>query len=427
MLKKILGTIGTRYLIAILNLALIFINAKVLGIEGVGMIGLIVASINISVVFNGILCGGTIVYFMNRYSMRTIFLPAYLWSFIGSAIACIGMYVTGLLPTSYWLDIYLLSILNSLVAANARFLLGKDHIKGFNLTFILQGGLLFFILMYFYYVMNLQEVQSYVDGLYVTNGIAFIVSSVLLIPYFIKEVIPSSNKTLYQILKEMFTYGLWAGVDGLAEACTTRLNYFLIERFCGLGGVGLLDAGTKISESVWHISRSVGFIEYSNVAKTTNVSEQKQITLRLTKLTFFAMTGVMTCIVLIPEWVYTDYLFSADFKGMRNVIVGLAIGIIALGCNTVVGHYFIGSGKIRYSAASSCIGFVTLLITGFIFIPMYDIVGSAISTSIAFTAMLVFSLNQFMKQTSTTFYELMPNKEDIAYLKLKYTNRRKGL
>ena len=65
MLKKILGTIGSRYLIAFLNLALIFINAKVLGIEGVGMIGLIVASVNIAVIVNGILCGNTIVYFMN--------------------------------------------------------------------------------------------------------------------------------------------------------------------------------------------------------------------------------------------------------------------------------------------------------------------------------------------------------------------------
>ena len=427
MLKKILGTIGTRYLIALLNLALIFINAKILGIEGVGMVGLIVASINISVVFNGILSGGTIVYFMNRYSMKTIFLPAYLWTFIGSAIACAGMYVTGLLPTAYWLDIYLLSILNSLVGANARFLLGKDHIKGFNLTFILQGGLLFFVLMFFYYIANQQEIQSYVKGLYITNGIAFIVSSLLLIPYFIKEVVPATGKTLYQILKEMFGYGLWAGVDGLAEACTTRLNYFLIERFCGLGGVGLLDAGTKISESVWHISRSVGFIEYSNVAKTTIIDEQKQITLRLFKLTLCAMTCVMTCIVLIPEWVYTDYLFSAEFKGMRNVIFGLAIGIITLGCNTVVGHYFIGSGKIRYSAASSCVGLITLLISGFILIPMYEIVGSAISTSIAFTAMLIFSLSQFMKQTSTTFYELMPNKDDIEYLKLRYKNGKKDL
>lgn len=98
MLKKILGTIGSRYLIAFLNLALIFINAKVLGIEGVGMIGLIVASVNIAVIVNGILCGNTIVYFMNRYSMRTIFLPAYLWTPIGSSLACGFMYLTGLYP-----------------------------------------------------------------------------------------------------------------------------------------------------------------------------------------------------------------------------------------------------------------------------------------------------------------------------------------
>lgn len=96
MLKKILGTIGSRYLIAFLNLALIFINAKVLGIEGVGMIGLIVASVNIAVIVNGILCGNTIVYFMNCYSMRTIFLPAYLWTPIGSSLACGFMYLTGL-------------------------------------------------------------------------------------------------------------------------------------------------------------------------------------------------------------------------------------------------------------------------------------------------------------------------------------------
>lgn len=426
MLKKILGTIGTRYLIALLNLALIFINAKVLGIKGVGMVGLIVASVNIAVIFNGILSGGTIVYFMNRYSMRTIFLPAYLWTFIGSALACVFMYFTGLLPTAYWLDIYLLAILNSIVAANARFLLGKDHIKGFNLTFILQGGLLFFILLYLYYGANLQDVRSYVWGLYTTNGIALAASLILLVPYLLKETPRPAGKPLYRIVKEMFAYGLWAGADGLAETCTTRLNYFLIERLSGLGGVGLLDAGTKISESVWHISRSVSFIAYSNVAKTTDVTEQKRITLQLLKLTFCAMALVMGCVLCIPEWVYTDYLFSAEFKGIRKVITGLSVGIVTLGCNSIVGHYFIGSGKIRYSAASSCVGLVTLLLAGSILIPLYGIVGAAVSTSIAFTAMLIFSLSVFMRQTSTTFLELIPNRNDWEYLKLKYKDRRKA-
>lgn len=419
MLKKILGTIGTRYLIAFLNLALIFVNAKALGIKGVGMVGLIVASVNIAVIFNSILCGSTIVYFMNRYSMRAIFVPAYLWTWIGSAIACGFMYLTGLLPEGYGIHVYLLAILSSLVTANARFLLGKDSIKGFNLTFMLQGGLLFFVLLGFYYLADRQEVRSYVWGLYITNGIAFLVSLLLLIPYYMREPSRPPVKPSLRILREMFAYGLWAGADNLAENCTTRLNYFLIERFGGLGSVGLLDAGTKISESVWNISRSVSFIEYSSIARTTDIMEQKQITLRLFKLTFCAMALVMAIILLIPEWFYTDYLFSAEFKGMRKVILGLSVGIVALGCNSILSHYFIGSGKIRYSTASSCVGLVTLLIAGYLLIPSYGVTGSAVSTSIAFTAMIAFSLVLFSRQTRTTAREFLPNREDWEYIRKK--------
>ena len=96
MLRKILTTIGTRYLVAILNLALIFINAKELGIEGVGLVGVLVASVNIAVIFNGILCGNTLIYFMNRYSLRRIIVPAYVWTLAGSGLACGFMLVTTL-------------------------------------------------------------------------------------------------------------------------------------------------------------------------------------------------------------------------------------------------------------------------------------------------------------------------------------------
>lgn len=418
MLKKILGTIGTRYLIALLNLALIFINAKVLGIEGVGMVGLIVASINIAVIFNSILCGNTIVYFMNRYSMHTIFLPSYLWTLVGSALACAFMQVTGLLPSAYGRDVYLLSVLSSLVTANARFLLGKDQIKGFNLTHMFQGGLLFFVLLYLYYIDKRQEVGSYVSALYVTNGVAFVASLLLLIPWLRKreERNAATGKSLYRILKEMFAYGLWSGADNLAEVCTTRLNYFLIQRLAGLGSVGLLDAGTKISESVWHISRSVSYIEYSSIARTPDPEEQRQITLKLFKITLCAMTAVMACILCIPEWVYTEYLFSREFAGMRDVILGLSVGIVTLGCNSVIGHYFIGSGKIRYSTISSCIGLVTLLVAGSVLIPWGGVVGSAISTSIAFTAMLAYSLTIFSRQTSTRLREFLPSWRDARSL-----------
>lgn len=413
MLKKILGTIGTRYLIAFLNLMLIFINAKVLGVEGVGLIGIILASVNIAVVFNGVLSGNTIVYFMNRYSIHTILYPAYIWPLFGSGIACVCMLWFGLFPKEYVTDIYILSLLSSFITINARFLLGKNRIAGFNLTYMLQGGLLFFILLYFYYIEGKQEVSSYIKGLYITYIIAFTGSLALLFPLLlIKEHTPA-GKPLLSVLKEMFVYGLWGSADNIAEVLTTRLNYFLIQRFAGLGSVGLLDAGTKISESVWHISRSVSFIEYSSVAQTSDATKQKEITLKLFKLTFCAIASVTILILFIPEYIYTDYLFSREFTGMRKVILGLSGGIVALGCNSILSHYFIGSGKIRYSAACSCIGLITLLITGYILIPIWGVTGSAISTSIAFCAMLAFSMVTFCKLTRSRLSEFIPGPEDF--------------
>ena len=261
--------------------------------------------------------------------------------------------------------------------------------------------------------------------MYFTNGIAFLVSLFLLLPFLNKkEADPRKGRSQYALLKEMFAYGLWGSADNIAEILTTRLNYFLIQRFAGLGSVGLLDAGTKISESVWHINRSIGFITYSRVARTHKPGEQKQITLRFFKLTFCAITLATGCILLIPEWIYTDYLFSAEFVGMHNVITGLSAGIIALACNSILCQYFTGSGKIRYSTGSSFVGLISLLVSGYLLIPHYGVFGSAISSSIAFSTMLVFSMIIFCRKTGTRPKDFLINKEDVRFAlrKLRLTH-----
>jgi len=337
------------------------------------------------------------------------------WAFIGSALACGGMKLTGLLPAGFESDVYCLAVILSLVTIHSRILLGKDHIRSFNITFLIQGGLLFFSLLYLYYVIGIREAKGYVWGLYMTNGIAWFVSLALILPFFFRQSVEtkSAPSSIRKLLKEMFVYGLWSSADNLAEGLTARLNYFLVQRLSGYSHVGLLDAGTKISESVWHISRSVSFISYSQVARTTALEEQRQMTLRFLKLTFCAITLVMGIILLIPEWVYTDYLFSSEFQGIRKVIRGLAVGIITLGSNSILSHYFIGTGKVRYSTACSCIGLIVLVFSGYFLIPAYGVYGSAVSTSIAFSSMLTFSLIVFIRLTSTRFKDFLPTKADF--------------
>jgi len=420
--KKLLGTIGTRYLIAILNLILIMVNAKVLGLEGVGLIGIIIASVNIVVIVCGIFSGNTLVYFMGRYSVRTLFPIAYGWSIGGALIVCGIMFLLRLIPVGYFVAVLVLALLNSFVTANARFLLGKDRIRAFNVIYMLQGGGLFISLLCLYFLFDRPDIQSFIYASYFANLIAFVVSLIWISPYLKEKVKQSTSLSL--IMREMFTYGLWASADNLAENLTTRLNYFLLQHFGGLGSVGLLDSGTKVSESVWHISRSVSLLEYNSVAKTTDLNKQKTITLQFLKFTFLALILVMGCIVCIPEWVYTDILFDAEFVGVRNVILALSIGIITFGCNNVLSHFFIGSGRVRLSAICSIIGLISLLIAALILIPGLGALGAAISCSIAFTVMLLFSLNRFIHLTHSSFTEFIPSKEDLKYVYLQLRSKK---
>jgi O-antigen/teichoic acid export membrane protein len=392
-----------------------------------GMIGVIYISANLAVIFNSILCGNTIVYFMNRYNLRYVFFPAYVWAFAGSAVACCVMYLFDMLPERYEFAVFVLAALISLVGANTLMLLGKDNVKGFNRVFILRGVFMFVILLFIYYIVDCKSINGYVFGLFTTYVIVYAYSFILLAPYLPKKKNVSLNVSFGEVVKEMFLYGMWSGADNLAEGLTVRLNYFLVKSAGGYGNVGLLDSGTKMSESVWHVSNSVSYIEYNSVSKTTDRKEQKRVTLQLFKFTYCALVVVMAMIACIPEWVYTEYLLTPEFVGIRKVIIALSSGIVTLGSNRILSHYFIGSGNIKYSTFSSICGFILLLAAGVILIPAHGVFGAALTSSIAYTGMLFFSLIVFMKQTQTSVSELFPSNEDLMalYGKIRGMIRRK--
>lgn len=133
------------------------------------------------------------------------------------------------------------------------------------------------------------------------------------------------------------------------------------------------------------------------VAREQDPQKQRQITFRLLRLTFLGTLVAVLCLLCIPEWIFTDYLFSHEFKGITSVIRGLSVGIVAFGCHTILSQYLIASGHVRYSAASSCIGLIVLLVAGFFLIPAYGISGAAVTSSLAFSSMAGFSFWAFQE------------------------------
>ncbi len=400
MLKKILATVGIRYVIAALNLVLMLINSRVLGRHGMGLAGVVYASANVAVMFASVLCGNTIVYFMRTKRLSVVVSAAYVWALAGSGLACGVMAAVGMLPAGYGWAVFGLAVLLSLVNVHLRVLLGWDRIRAFNAVFLLQGAGLFVVLLGLYYVAGWRDVAGYVWGLYLTNLASWAVSLAVMmrgVTHPLRYAIDA--RTWLRDVREMFAYGLWSSVDNLAENLSARLNYFFLQRFGGYGSVGLLDVGTRVSESLWHISHGVSFIAYGEITRATDAERQRRLTLRLLPPTMGALTVAMGVVLCIPEWVYTEWLFTPEFTGIRSVIAGLSVGIVAFGGNRILSHYFIGTGRVRVSAACSCVGLALLCASAAVMVPRWGVVGAAAASSMAYVGMFLFSVVAFVRIT----------------------------
>lgn len=422
MLKKILETVGTRYVIAALNLVLMLINSRVLGRHGMGVAGVVYASANVAVMFASVLCGNTIVYFMRQKRIGVVVSAAYVWALAGSGVACGVMTAVGMLPAGYGWAVFGLAVLLSLVNVHLRVLLGWDRIRAFNGVFLLQGVGLFVILLGLYYVVGWRDVAGYVWGLYLTNLAAWAVSLVVMMrggTHPLRCAIDA--RAWLRDVREMFAYGLWSSVDNLAENLSARLNYFFLQRFGGYGSVGLLDVGTRVSESLWHTSHGVSFIAYSEISRATEAERRRLTVVRLLGPTVVALAVAMGAVLCIPEWVYTEWLFTREFAGIRSVIAGLSVGIVAFGGNRILSHYFIGTGRVRVSAACSCIGLALLCASAVVMVPRWGVTGAAVASSVAYVGMLTFSVVVFLRTTGTKAGELWP--DPISIIKQIRTRR----
>ena len=136
--------------------------------------------------------------------------------------------------------------------------------------------------------------------------------------------------------------------------------------------------------------------------------------MRLLGPTVAVLAVAMGAVLCIPEWVYTEVLFTQEFAGIRDVITGLSVGIVAFGGNRILSHYFIGTGRVRVSAACSLVGLVLLCVAAAVLVPRWGVTGAAVASSVAYVGMLTFSIVVFLRITGTKVMELLPDPVSIV-------------
>ncbi len=111
MLRKILGTAGSRMIIAIIGLMIALCNAKYLGPEGLGTIGLIILGITIILLINNFIGGPTLVYLIPRENNFKLLIISYCWSALVIGLFALILQFIHIVPKEYTRDVLLLSLI----------------------------------------------------------------------------------------------------------------------------------------------------------------------------------------------------------------------------------------------------------------------------------------------------------------------------
>ena len=418
MFKKILGTIGTRVVIALLAVFTWILNAHYLGPEKVGTISLIIFSVAIIQLFTNFLAGAALIYMTPRTGIYKLFIPAYIWTIIITLLSAFAMLLLAMLfpvleviPEGYFIPVLFLAFIMSFSSVNNMLLLGLEKVNSFNFISLAQIIILFLILLFCLFGIRFFDVMAYYWAIFISNSIAFIFSLIMLLPSF-KKVPLTNMKTL---VKEILRFGSYVQFANLFQAMNYRLSLKFVDFYRGRAAVGVLSLGMQLAEGLWLISRSLATVQYSRLSNEMNYDYSVRLTLTLAKITW-VVTGIgMILLLAIPKFVFT-MIFSARFGDVKLVIASLAFGIVALSVSMIFSGFFSSINKPYHNTISSAIGLIFTIGLGLLLVPKYGIMGAGISATFSYTFLTLYQFIIFSRMTKLTPRDFLLTKTEIRLL-----------
>ncbi|MGD1845960.1 MAG: polysaccharide biosynthesis C-terminal domain-containing protein [Salibacteraceae bacterium] len=407
MFGKILATIGSRFLVNIIQFFLVIATTHFLGDEGKGEVALLVLNITLVIQFTQFIGGPALVYLVPRLDVFKMVISAYTWCVVACSAVSAGLILIELAPSELGWHLLAISLIQSLGVVNQMVLLGRDRVKEYNWLSIMQVGLLIAVFTGLMFLDGPRDLQDYLAALYVANGSMLLLSFWRIAP----EWTWTSLRGMGKEIKEMARYGFFAQLGNLAQLLNYRLSFFLLKEWHGVASVGVYSTGIQLSEVFWVISRGISTVQYAHISNSQDENANRRLTLDLLKFSFLSVLALLIPALLLPNAFYT-FLFGPEFSQVKSVLYFLAPGVAVFAVSSILSHYFAGVGLLKVNAYSSIIGLGFTLVLGFGLIPSYEIAGAGLTATASYSAATAYQLWFFLRYTGFSIKALLPTRED---------------
>lgn len=422
MIAKILSTTATRFLTALISFAIVIINSRNIGPQGVGTIGIIILDITVIAALSGFFGGSSFVYFTPRKRISHLFLVSVMTSLAGPLLFALIYYAAGrftgfagiLAPGAFVLHIFLLSFILVLHSNNMSIILGREKIFVHNIITVLQQLTMIATLLFLFFAMEDFSVMSYIKAYYAGLLFAFIPS----VFFVLKEIKNDKREESFSVTTfgEIINYGFTVQLASLFQVFNYRLPYYFLKSFFPAGNrLGVYTVGTQLSEGLWIIGKSISMVQYSRISNVDDRKINSDLTINLLKFSVLSTFVLLLILLILPVEFYV-YIFNFEaFAQVKTVIFYLSPGILALTANMILSHYLSGTGKPVYNMIVSFLGLVIITISGYFLIKSYGLEGAALAASLTYVSTMLFSFYFYFRHSSSKIKDLIIKRSDFRF------------
>lgn len=211
-------------------------------------------------------------------------------------------------------------------------------------------------------------------------------------------------------LSRQVRFGVQGQLGNLVQLLNYRLDQYLVLAFVGTAGVGIYAVSVTATQSVWFVANAVATVllprltaaDEAEAARTTPVVCRN--TLLLSAIAGLALAAVSPWLV--------GALFGGAFDSAVVPLLWLLPGTVALAGSKVLASYVFSRGRPLINTGITVIALAVTLAADFALIPVFDVTGAAIASSIAYTAHFALSLVAYRRLSGGSIWEAVVVRAD---------------
>ena len=183
--------------------------------------------------------------------------------------------------------------------------------------------------------------------------------------------------------RQMLAFGWKTELSSLLQFFNYRLTYYVLDFFIGRGSVGVFSIGVTIAEAIWIVSRSISTVQFSNVLKHGDTKQSRDETMSLALASLLVSAVCVGVILLLPKALFS-FIFGPEFGSVKQVVLLLAPGILAIAFSNVIGHYFSAIRQLNILIIKSAVGLLFTLALSFWLVPKWQVDGACVVNTVSY-------------------------------------------